>query len=110
LKYGDALAGYITLLSDKLEVDLQLLEEEGVRYRTFPAIKIGLLAADSRVKGVGKILVEWALEYAAFELASIVGVRFITVDALYDPDEDPCRTMYFDLKPIIDLSLSENFS
>jgi hypothetical protein len=99
--------------------------------------QLGLLAADSRAKGVGKILVEWALEYAAFELASIVGFRFITVDALYDPEEDPSydasgfyeklgfrfvhpteivpkarpyQTMYFDLKPIIDLSLSENFS
>lgn len=132
IRHNDALAGYITLLADKLVVDTQLLENEGVRYRTFPAIKIGLLAADERAKGVGSILVEWALEYVATELASCVGVRFMTVDALYDPDEDPpydashfyqkfgfqfvnpeeelpsnipYRTMYFDLKPLIDLSL-----
>nr|WP_238718373.1 hypothetical protein [Petrachloros mirabilis] len=111
---------------------MQLLEEEGVRYRTFPAIKIGLLAADTRAKGTGSILVEWALEYVAIELASAVGIRFMTVDALYDPDEEPpydasgfykkfgfqfvnsdetvsrtapYRTMYFDLKPLIDLSI-----
>jgi GNAT superfamily N-acetyltransferase len=132
LRHNDALAGYITLLADKLEVDVHLLEEEGVRYRTFPAIKIGLLAADARAKGAGTRLVEWALEYVAIELASAVGIRFMTVDALYDPDEDPpydasgfyekfgfqfvnsgetvsasvpYRTMYFDLKPLIDLSL-----
>lgn len=132
IRHTDALAGYITLLADKLEVDVQLLEEEGVRYRTFPAIKIGLLAADERAKGAGSRLVEWALEYAAIDLASSVGVRFMTVDALYDADENPpydvssfyqkfgfqfanpdetlptnipYRTMYFDLKPLIDLSL-----
>jgi GNAT superfamily N-acetyltransferase len=132
LRHDDALAGYITLLADKLEVDTRLLEEEGARYRTFPAIKIGLLAADERAKGAGSSLVEWALEYVAIELASAVGIRFMTVDALYDPDEDPpydasgfyrkfgfefvnpdgpwsqtvpYRTMYFDLKPLIDFAL-----
>ncbi|NJN38970.1 MAG: GNAT family N-acetyltransferase [Acaryochloridaceae cyanobacterium CSU_3_4] len=132
IRHKDALAGYITLLADKLEVDTQLLEGEGVRYRTFPAIKIGLLAADERAKGAGSSLVEWALEYVAVELASAVGIRFMTVDALYDADEKPpydasafyqkfgfqfvnpdetvpenvpYRTMYFDLKPLIDLSL-----
>jgi GNAT superfamily N-acetyltransferase len=132
IRHTDALAGYITLLADKLEVDVQLLGGEGVQYRTFPAVKIGLLAADARAKGAGSRLVEWALEYAAIDLASIVGMRFMTVDALYDADEDPpydasgfyqkfgfqfanpdqtvsttvpYRTMYFDLKPLIDLSL-----
>jgi GNAT superfamily N-acetyltransferase len=132
LRHNDALAGYITLLADKLEVDVQLLEQEGVRYQTFPAIKIGLLAADKRAKGAGSRLVEWALEYVAIELANAVGIRFMTVDALYDSDEEPpydasrfyqkfgfqfvnpdetvpktvpYRTMYFDLKPLIDLSL-----
>lgn len=132
LRHNNALAGYITLLADKLEVDVQLLEQEGVRYQTFPAIKIGLLAADERAKGAGSRLVEWALEYVAIELANAVGIRFMTVDALYDPDEEPpydasgfyqkfgfqfvnpdetvprvvpYRTMYFDLKPLIDLSL-----
>ncbi|RUT02695.1 hypothetical protein DSM106972_056150 [Dulcicalothrix desertica PCC 7102] len=82
IRVGDALAGYITLLADKLEVDEQILIQEGVQYQTFPAIKIGLLAADQRAKGVGRCLVEWALEYVATEIAPIVGVRFITVDAL----------------------------
>lgn len=132
VRHNNDLAGYITLLADKLEVDTELLEGEGVRYQTFPAVKIGLLAADERAKGAGSSLLEWALEYVAIELANTVGIRFMTVDALYDPDEDPpydasgfyqkfgfqfvnseetfpqtvpYRTMYFDLKPLIDLSL-----
>jgi GNAT superfamily N-acetyltransferase len=129
IRHNDALAGYITLLADKLEVDTELLEGEGVRYRTFPAIKIGLLATDERAKGAGSSLVEWALEYVATELANAVGIRFMTVDALYDVDKNPpydasgfyqrfgfefvnpdetlpptvpYRTMYLDLKPLID--------
>lgn len=123
------LAGYATLLADKLTVTTQLLVSESIRYQTFPAAKIGLLAADDRSKGVGTRLVEWAIEYAAFELAPRVGLRFVTVDALFDPDtgydsspfylkrgfvfvspdevsspRDGFRTMYFDLKPLIDVA------
>jgi GNAT superfamily N-acetyltransferase len=130
IKHGDSLAGYITLLADKLQLDKQLLQEEGVQYRTFPAVKIGLLAADYRATGAGSRLLDWALEYTVVELVKVLGVRFMTVDALYDsdveppydaskfyekfgfrfanPDEElppsvPYRTMYFDLKPLINL-------
>jgi len=131
------LAGYITLLTDKLELEEPLLAGEGVKYRTMPAVKIGLLAADYRAKGAGRRLVEWALEYVASELVDRIGVRFVTVDAFYDldsdntgthydasgfytsigfnfsnPDEplpppDPYRTMYFDLKPLIEALRNE---
>jgi hypothetical protein len=74
--------------------------------------------------------VEWAIQYVVAEIVPVVGVRFVTVDALYDrdtepaydasgfyrklgfdftdpheslPTETPYRTMYYDLKPIIDL-------
>ncbi len=122
------LAGYITLLADSLKVEDQLLEAEDVRYKSFPAIKIGLLAVDMRTKGLGTALVEWAFRYTAAELCPRLGARFMTVDALFDPDKDydtspfyekfgftfadgkgeripgqPFRTMYFDLKPILDV-------
>ncbi len=128
LTHDSKLAGYATLLADKLTVTSQLLLAESIQYHTFPAAKIGLLAVDERAKGVGTRLVEWAIEYAAFELAPRVGLRFVTVDALFDPDngydsspfylkrgfvfaspDEPCppsdgfRTMYFDLKPLIDV-------
>ncbi|MDO7877560.1 GNAT family N-acetyltransferase [Hymenobacter sp. ASUV-10] len=126
------LAGYITLLTDKLELEQPPLASEGVQYRTMPAVKIGLLAADGRARGAGRRLVEWALEYAAVELVPKVGVRFMTVDAFYDLDPDSAgvyydasgfyarlgfnfvnpdeplppqqsyRTMYFDLKPLVE--------
>lgn len=126
------LAGYITLLADKLELEQPPLASEGVQYRTMPAVKIGLLAADGRAKGAGRRLVEWALEYVAVELVEKVGVRSLTVDAFYDLDPDSTgahydasgfyasigfsfvnpdeplpppqsyRTMNFDLKPLVD--------
>jgi hypothetical protein len=43
VRIGDSLAGYITLLADKLQVEEPILLEESVKYRTFPAVKIGLL-------------------------------------------------------------------
>ena len=136
LRCEDSLAGYITLLTDKLELDEPILLDEGVQYQSFPAIKIGLLAVDRRAQGAGRRLVEWAVEYVAAEISPTVGVRFMTVDALYDPDTTPpydasgfyekfgfqfvdpneslpssvpYRTMYLDLKPLIDLlSIQDN--
>jgi GNAT superfamily N-acetyltransferase len=130
----DALAGYMTLLADKLQVEDALLVQEGVKYRTFPAIKIGLLAVDRRAKGLGMRLMEWAIDYVIAEVVPAIGVRFITVDALYDSDVDPpydtssfyaklgfefadptellpptnpYRTMYLDLKPLIEVLARE---
>jgi GNAT superfamily N-acetyltransferase len=130
LRCEDSLAGYVTLIADKLDLDQPILIDEGVRYQTFPAIKIGLLATDKRAKGAGRRLVEWSIEYVASEIAPAIGVRFLTVDALYDadmtppydasgfyqkfgflfvnaeevlPPPAPYRTMYLDLKPLIDL-------
>jgi GNAT superfamily N-acetyltransferase len=129
VRVEDALAGYITLLADKLEVEDPLLIQEGVKYRTFPSVKIGLLAVDRRTKGLGIRLMEWAIDYVITEVVPVIGVRFITVDALYDFDVDPAydasgfyaklgfefadsteslppvnpyRTMYLDLKPLIE--------
>ncbi|MBJ7900774.1 MAG: GNAT family N-acetyltransferase [Cyanobacteria bacterium RI_101] len=129
VRVQDALVGYITLLADKLQVENTLLVQEGVKYRTFPAVKIGLLAVDRRTKGLGIRLVEWAIDYVITEVTPIIGVRFITVDALYDsevepaydvsgfyeklgfefadpnetlPPAHPYRTMYLDLKVLIE--------
>jgi hypothetical protein len=125
----EGLAAYITLLADKLTMGIPILIDEDVRYTTFPAVKIGWLAADPRAKGSGRRLMDWAMEYVVLELVPRLGVRFMTVDALFDadfpekqydasgfyvklgfrfanPDEllppaDGFRTMYFDLMPLI---------
>ena len=122
------LAGYVTLLTDKLTLRYERLTEENIHYKTYPAVKIGLLSADKRAKGAGRRLVEWAMFYVAAELVQKIGVRFMTVDAFYDlddphydasgfyeklgfefvnpeehlPPEVPYRSMFFDLKPLID--------
>lgn len=125
----EGLAAYITLLADKLTMGAPILIDEDVRYTTFPAVKIGWLAADPRAKGSGRRLMDWAMQYAVLELVPKLGIRFITVDALYDADQsekpydasgfyekwgfrftdadeilppaDGFRTMYFDLLPLI---------
>jgi hypothetical protein len=128
IRKNDDLAGYITLSADKLSVTDQepLLGNEDVPYQSFPAVKIGLLAGDNRAKGVGKALMLWSLEFVAAEISPKLGVRFMTVDALHDPDNgydvsgyyanfgfqyvnpseplpprEGFRTMYFDLLPLI---------
>lgn len=130
VQHEQYMVGYITLLADKLVLQEPMLANEGVAYQTFPAIKIGLLATDLRTSGVGRCLIEWAMEYVATEVIQKVGVRFMTVDAFYDKDDVPIydasgfyenfgfqfvnpdeqmppengyRTMYFDLKPLIDI-------
>ena len=121
-------AGYITLFADKLRVGEgeQVLLDEGIRYKSFPAVKIGLLAADPRARGAGSRLIEWSLEYIATELWPRLGLRFVTVDALFDPDsgyntsdyyrrfgfrlanphdtnpqDEPFNTMFLDIMPFV---------
>jgi hypothetical protein len=79
-------------------------------------------------------LLEWAIDYVITEVVPVVGVRFITVDSLYDADVEPTydassfyvklgfeladptkplppinpyRTMYLDLKPLIEVLATE---
>ena len=126
VRHNGDLAAYVTLLADKLEVENTLLEEENIRYHTFPAVKIGLLAADERANGAGTRLMEWSLWYIATQLCPRIGVRFVTVDALFDPDTGydtsgyyrrfgfrllapdaqlpptvPYRTMFADILPVV---------
>lgn len=127
IEHGGHIAAYITLMADKLQTEYPMLKGEGVGYKTFPAIKIGWLAADKRANGAGKRLLDWAIEYVITDLIYRVGIRFITVDALYDTDNgydisgyyekfgfkyvNPreqlpptgnFRTMYYDIKAVLD--------
>lgn len=134
IEHHDGFAGYITLFADKLQVgeDEQVLIDEGIEYRSFPAVKIGLLAVDERAKGAGKRLVEWALGYIAADLWPRLGIRFVTVDALLDPDDgydtsgyygqfgfllanphdpnptDGFKTMFLDILPFVDAIRDES--
>jgi GNAT superfamily N-acetyltransferase len=133
------LVAYITLRLDSMRYrddeghDKKISTEDG-DFVGPPAVRIGLLASDKRAKGAGRALVEWALDFIAKNIAPIVGVRFVMVDAYYDPrhkdktgKSDPWdsariyhklgfqyvnpneklppkesfRSMFFDLKPLI---------
>lgn len=127
LRDSDRIIGYITLLADRLWTASasQLLLSEEVLRTSFPAVKIGLLAVDSRHqgKGVARRLVAWSIAHVLEEIAPRLGVRFMTVDALVDPEtsydvtglyarlgftyasvsdelphEDGFQTMYIDLR------------
>lgn len=84
--HQERLAVYITLLTDKinLEGDLrELFQEKGVQYKSLPALKIGRLCVDDSFlrKGLGKLMVKFAIEKAEEINLDKAGCRFITVDA-----------------------------
>jgi hypothetical protein len=89
----DNLAAYITISASSLEFKKvkgfrkRPLEREGIDYTSLPAIKIGRLAADGDAKKSGTRLLLWTLAYIAREIAPLVGVRFVTLEALYDPED-----------------------
>ena len=83
----ETLAGFMTLLTDTLEVRLVHQNEgvEGYPYRKYPAIKIGRIAVDrSLVKtGIGRFLLLAAIG-KALSISKEIGCRYITVDSKFD--------------------------
>ena len=129
----DGLAGYVTLCADTLRFDAPVLRDDVdgtlIQLTSLPAVKLGLLATDSRAagRGLGSALVLWAVDHITHHITPHLGVRFLTVDAYCDatgwdtapfyqrmgfealvPDEAPeaaqargYRTLYLDLLPLI---------
>ena len=88
------LAGYITVLTDaiRLEGDLkEYFREEGIKYKSLPALKIGRVCVsdDYRRRGIGTLMIEFAIILAE-RIGKEVGLRFITIDAKrhQDPQKD----------------------
>jgi hypothetical protein len=50
----------------------------------FEGIDFSQIPVERLTQGAGRHLVEWAIEYVVSEIVPVVGVRFVTVDALYD--------------------------
>lgn len=89
------LVGYITLLTDKINLDAPLKEsakQEGIRYKELPALKIGRLCVDDKYqkRGIGTLMIKFAI-IEADEINHIAGCRFLTLDAKRneDPKKDP---------------------
>lgn len=89
------LIGYVTLLTDKISLHTALKEkfrEEGINYRSLPALKIGRLCIQDEFlrKGVGTHMVDWTI-YLIQKINEFAGCRFITLDAkrYADKKKDP---------------------
>jgi GNAT superfamily N-acetyltransferase len=87
------LAGYITLLSDSIEIrqnkELQhAFENKGIGYKTLPALKIGRMATNTRFqrRGVATAMIKFAISLA-LDTSVVVGCRFLIVDAKQAAEE-----------------------
>jgi GNAT superfamily N-acetyltransferase len=119
---GDVIA-YYSLQADAVELAPREVIP-GVHYRSVPAIKVARIGVrfDQRGKGVGLNLMAY-IESEVLSLAKLIGVRFITLDAVGDKidwyrrlgyqvmqrqaqasteadQESGDRSMYYDLGPL----------
>ena len=84
--YEKNLVGYVTLLNDKINLEGNLKEffrEKDIHYKSLPALKIGRLCVhdDFRKKGIGRLMVLFAIKQANEISENKSGCRFITLDA-----------------------------
>ena len=84
--YEKNLAGYVTLLNDKINLEGNLKEffrEKDIHYKSLPALKIGRLCVhdDFRKRGIGRLMVLFAIKQANEISENKSGCRFITLDA-----------------------------
>ena len=84
--YGKELVGYLTLLNDKINLEGNLKEffrEKDIHYKSLPALKIGRLCVhdDFLRRGIGRLMVLFAIQHANEICEHKAGCRFITLDA-----------------------------
>ncbi len=92
LKTGE-LVGYITLLTDRinLESDLkELFRSKDIYYHSLPALKIGRICVDNRFlrNGLGTMMLAFAVKVANRIFTKYAGCRFIVLDAKRNPQND----------------------
>ena len=88
------LIGYITLLNDRINLEGDLKEtfrEKGVLYHSLPALKVGRICVDTRYckKGVGTLMMAFAVKVANHIFNNYPGCRFIVLDAKRHKANDP---------------------
>lgn len=91
--YRQQLVAYITLLTDKITLEGDLREyfkEKGIHYQSLPALKIGRLCVDDRFRrrGLGRLMIQFAVHTAKEINQEKAGCRFITVDAKRNPQPE----------------------
>jgi len=88
------LAGYITLLSDRinLEGDLKdMFRRKGIEYHSLPALKVGRLCVDDCYlrRGLGTLMLAFAVKVANRIFNECAGCRFMVLDAKKNPKNNP---------------------
>ena len=88
------LVGYITLLNDRINLEGNLKEvfrDKGIEYHSLPALKIGRLCVDDRFlrRGVGTMMIDFAIKVAYHIFDKYSGCRFIVLDAKRNQENDP---------------------
>ena len=84
--YEKNLVGYVTLLNDKINLEGNLKEffrGKDIHYKSLPALKIGRLCVhdDFLKRGIGRLMVLFAIKQANEISENKSGCRFITLDA-----------------------------
>ena len=84
--YKGQFVAYITLLNDKINLQGNLksfFKEKDIHYKSLPALKIGRLCVhdDFIKRGLGRLMVVFAIKTANEINESKAGCRFITLDA-----------------------------
>ena len=84
----NSLVAYVTILMDSIRLRGKLREffrEDGVDYKTLPALKVGRLCVDKRFerRGIGKNIMYFVME-KILQMSDMVGCRFLIVDAKRD--------------------------
>ena len=84
------LIGYVTVLADAINLQGELKEyfrQEGVPYKSLPALKIGrLCVSDSYLgRGIGTLMVQFVIVLSE-KIGKDIGLRFITTDAKRNPE------------------------
>ena len=90
-KPSNELAGYITLLTDRISLlpaQKEIFKKKGVNYKSLPALKIGRLCVHDKFlrKGIGTHMVD-ALILLIQDLNKKAGCRFIVLDAKRNQDK-----------------------
>ncbi len=93
-KTSGQLVGYITLLSDRINLEDDLKEAfrgKGIKYHSLPALKVGRLCVDNSFlrRGIGTLMLAFAAKIANHIFNEYAGCRFMVLDAKRNPQNDP---------------------
>ena len=90
LKSTKELVAYVTVLADAISLQGELKEhfrQQGVLYKSLPALKIGRLCVSDEYlgRGIGTLMIEFTIVLAQ-RISKEIGLRFITTDAKRNPE------------------------